>query len=168
MNSYVKMKKKACIEMGFDFKLYEPEETIKIKEEKLIEKTKEFNDDPMVDGLIIQLPLPEHLDSFKIINLINPLKDVDGLCKSNVGALALGNPDIYPCTPYGIYTILKEANIETKQKHVVMVGKSKIFFKQNDKKKGGRKFRFLKSQHNIFIWKILSCDIIQIITFKKE
>ena len=120
------MKEKACNKIGFDFKLFEPEERVNIKEERLLEKVKEMNKDPNIDGLIVQLPLPSHINSFVAIDQIDPLKDVDGLTKTNAGKLALGEPSIIPCTPLAILTLLEEAKIDTKRKHATIVGRSNI------------------------------------------
>lgn len=111
---YVKAKEKACKEVGIAFHHYKyPSD---VKEETIINKIDELNDDNEVDGIILQLPISDHLDKDKLLNRIDPLKDVDGLNKNN--------SNIIPCTVLGILEILKYYNISFEKKHVVIMGKS--------------------------------------------
>jgi methylenetetrahydrofolate dehydrogenase (NADP+) / methenyltetrahydrofolate cyclohydrolase len=86
----------------------------------------ELNDDPAVHGILVQLPLPKQIDSRLVIERINPLKDVDGFHPSNFGLLAQGNPRFVPCTPLGIVELLKDAEVETRGAHVVVLGRSQV------------------------------------------
>ena len=98
-----------------------------IKEEELIEVINRFNEDEEIDGILVQLPLPKHINTDRIIQTIRPDKDVDGFHPENVGKLATGMKEgVIPCTPLGIWILLKEYNIETYKKDVVMVGASNI------------------------------------------
>lgn len=122
--TYVASKIKNCEETGFKSTLIrfpaDCTETI------LIEEIKKLNNDETVDGILVQLPLPEQFDENKIINLIAPEKDVDGFSPISMGNLALGNPTFIPATPYGIMLMLEHYNIETKGKHAVVIGRSNI------------------------------------------
>ena len=104
---YVNNKKKACAYIGIESRSYElPEST---SEEELTALVEELNEDDGVNGILVQLPLPEHIDKFKIINAISPEKDVDGFTPENSGRLFTGEkPYVYPCTPKGIIRILDE------------------------------------------------------------
>ncbi len=121
---YVRMKHKACEEIG----IYS--EVINLSSEttqdELLLKIDELNNNPKIDGILVQLPLPDHIDEDKIIEAISPFKDVDGFHPVNVGNLVIGKDTFYPCTPYGIMELIKRYNIETKGKHVVVVGRSNI------------------------------------------
>jgi methylenetetrahydrofolate dehydrogenase (NADP+)/methenyltetrahydrofolate cyclohydrolase len=92
----------------------------------LITEIEKLNNDDSVDGILVQLPLPGHIDENKIINLITPEKDVDGFSPVSMGNLTLGNPSFIPATPYGIMLMLEHYNIETKGKHAVIIGRSNI------------------------------------------
>lgn len=122
--TYVNNKEKACSDVGFDSEVLRyPEET---SEEELLAKIIQINEDPSVDGLIVQLPLPAHIDEAKVIHTIAPSKDVDGFHSQNVGKLMLGEETFVSATPYGIMALLEHYNIETKGKHCVVLGRSNI------------------------------------------
>ncbi|MFW2569944.1 bifunctional methylenetetrahydrofolate dehydrogenase/methenyltetrahydrofolate cyclohydrolase FolD [Legionella sp. 29fVS95] len=121
---YVANKRKACLEVGINSYAYDlPENTTEITLLNLIE---ELNQSPEVDGILVQLPLPERIDSNKIIECINPEKDVDGFHPYNVGRLTQRNPLLRPCTPYGIINLLKFYQIPLSGKHTVVIGASNI------------------------------------------
>ncbi len=122
--SYVKMKNKACDEVGF-YSITEklPAET---SEEFLLELINKFNLDKSIHGILVQLPLPKHIDENKIIEAIDYRKDVDGFHPINVGKLLIGQDSLRPCTPAGIQELLMRYGIETSGKHVVVVGRSNI------------------------------------------
>jgi len=121
---YVKSKGKACEELGF----YSVTEILPadISEEKLIGVVNGFNNDRRVHGILVQLPLPKHIIEQKIIESIDPRKDVDGFHPVNVGRLMIGEKCFIPCTPFGITELLKRSNVETKGKHAVILGRSNI------------------------------------------
>ena len=122
--TYVNNKEKACQDVGFDSAVLRyPAE---ISEGELLAKIREINEDPGVDGLIVQLPLPPHIDEDKVINTISPLKDVDGFHASNVGKMVLGEPFFVSATPFGIMALLEHYQIDTKGKHCVVLGRSNI------------------------------------------
>jgi methylenetetrahydrofolate dehydrogenase (NADP+)/methenyltetrahydrofolate cyclohydrolase len=121
--SYVKNKIKACEKAGINHQLIKFNESI--TNEELINEIKRLNKSK-IDGFIVQLPLPEHIDVQSIINSIDPDKDVDGFHPLNFGRMALGLPSMKPATPYGILKLIKLNKIETKGKHVVVVGRSNI------------------------------------------
>ena len=121
---YVNHKRKACKAAGFnDFSYDLPD---KIDENSLIELIDELNENPEVDGILVQLPLPEHINSRAIIERILPTKDVDGFHPYNLGRLAQGEPTLRPCTPYGIMKLLEYYNINPHGLHAVVIGKSNI------------------------------------------
>lgn len=122
--TYVANKVKACEECGFTSTLirYEADVT----EEELLKKVDEFNNDPDVDGFIVQLPLPKHIDEQKIIEAIDYRKDVDGFHPVNAGRLAIGLPCFLSATPNGIMELLRRYNIDTKGKKCVVLGRSNI------------------------------------------
>lgn len=122
--SYVKGKEKACHEIGFTSSVYRYPSTI--SEKKLLEAVDFLNADEQVNGFIVQLPLPVHISANKIIERINPLKDVDGFHPLNVGKMALHLPTYLPATPYGIIQLLERSGIETEGKHCVILGRSNI------------------------------------------
>lgn len=122
--TYVASKEKDSRGVGFTSSVYRyPENTT---EKELLDVVNFLNNDPEVDGFIVQLPLPKHIDENKIINAINPDKDVDGFHPVNVGKMVLGMPTFLPATPYGIQTLLQRAGIETQGKHCVVIGRSNI------------------------------------------
>jgi len=122
---YVKNKRKACEEVGINSLYIHLQENT--SEEELLNIIGKLNQDKDVDGILVQLPLPKHINPHKIINSISPEKDVDGFHPENVGKLATGIGDgIVPCTPLGIWIMLKEYGIDTFKKDVVIVGASNI------------------------------------------
>ena len=121
---YVGSKRRACEEVGFLSKSYDlPEDT---DEETLLNLIDELNENPEIDGILVQLPLPDHIGSETIIERIHPDKDVDGFHPYNVGRLALRQPVLRPCTPRGIITLLEETGIDPKGMNAVVVGASNI------------------------------------------
>ncbi|MFA4924259.1 MAG: bifunctional methylenetetrahydrofolate dehydrogenase/methenyltetrahydrofolate cyclohydrolase FolD [Ignavibacteriaceae bacterium] len=121
---YVNSKAKACEEIGFLSKVEKLSKNT--TEEELISVIQNFNDDNHFHGILVQLPLPKQINESKIINAIAPEKDVDGFHPVSVGNLVIGNDTFFPCTPAGIQELLKRYNIQTKGKHVVVVGRSNI------------------------------------------
>ena len=122
--TYVAAKVKACEESGFKSTMIRFEE--EVSENKLIDVIEKLNNDPDVDGILVQLPLPKHINDENIINAINPDKDVDGFHPVNVGRLVQGLSTYIPATPYGIMLLLKHYKIDTKGMHAVVVGRSNI------------------------------------------
>lgn len=121
---YVNSKIRSCEQVGFKSTLIRREETL--SEADLLELVAQMNRDPEVDGFIVQLPLPKHINEEKIILAIDPRKDVDGFHPVNFGRMAQGLPAFLPATPMGILEILRRYNIETAGKHCVVVGRSNI------------------------------------------
>ena len=122
--TYVANKEKACADAGFTSKVIRlPEET---GEKELLETIRSINEDPAVDGLIVQLPLPRHIDEQKVIAAIDPSKDVDGFHPISQGKMLIGQDTFLPATPMGILTLLERYNIETKGKNCVVLGRSNI------------------------------------------
>lgn len=122
--TYVAGKVKACEEVGFKSTLIRFEETI--AESKLLEQIRDLNNDPDVDGILVQLPLPGHISEEMVIDTIDPDKDVDGFHAANIGKMVQGMPAFIPATPYGIILLLEHYKIETKGKHAVVIGRSNI------------------------------------------
>jgi methylenetetrahydrofolate dehydrogenase (NADP+)/methenyltetrahydrofolate cyclohydrolase len=122
--TYVAAKVKACEETGFKSTLIRMEEDF--SEFKLLEKIEQLNKDPDVDGILVQLPLPKHISDKKVINTIDPDKDVDGFHPVNVGKMVEGIPTFLPATPYGIMLLLEHYKIDTKGKHAIVLGRSNI------------------------------------------
>lgn len=122
--TYVAYKIKDCAEVGFKSTLVRFEDDV--KEEVLLDKIKELNNDEGLDGFIVQLPIPDQINEQKIIEAIDPRKDVDGFHPVNVGRTVIGLPSFTSATPYGIVELLKRYNIETSGKHCVVVGRSNI------------------------------------------
>lgn len=122
--TYVSSKARNCDEVGFRSTLLRYPDSI--SEEALLEKIREINDDPEIDGLIVQLPLPRHISVQKVTETISPRKDVDGFHPINVGRMVLNQPCYLPATPYGILLMLEYYNIETAGKKCVVVGRSNI------------------------------------------
>ncbi len=122
--TYVANKVRACEEVGFKSSLIRYEDDV--TEEELLRKVEELNNDSDIDGFIVQLPLPDHISSQKIIEAIDHRKDVDGFHPINVGRLSLGLPCFQSATPAGISELLKRYEIETKGKHCVILGRSNI------------------------------------------
>lgn len=121
-NTYIKAKEKAASEVGINFNLYHFDEFC--NEIEILNKIKELNSDEYVDGILLQLPLPDKFNEKKLINSINPNKDVDGLTDRSIGRLVSGRRTLISCTPLGIIELLKEKNIQIEGKHVVIVGRS--------------------------------------------
>ena len=122
--TYVASKVKACQEVGFKSTLIRLES--EISSLKLLDIITELNKDPDVDGILVQLPLPDHISAEEVINAIDPNKDVDGFHPNNVGRMVLGHPTFIPATPSGIMLLLEHYKIETKGRHAVVVGRSNI------------------------------------------
>ncbi len=121
---YVNNKKKACIALGMNsFEYALPEDTT---EEELLKLIEQLNADDRINGILCQLPLPQHLDEELVINSISPDKDVDAFHPQNVGKIMTGNYDFLPCTPAGIMEMLKYENIDITGKNCVVVGRSNI------------------------------------------
>ena len=122
--SYVTGKRKALAEVGMDDRSIQlPEST---SEEDLLKLIGELNADSSVHGILVQLPLPKHINEDKVIMAIDPSKDVDGFHPVSVGNLMIGRPGFLPCTPHGIIVLLKKMGIETSGKHAVVIGRSNI------------------------------------------
>ena len=122
--TYVASKEKACQSVGMTSSVYRlPENT---SEEELLKLIDFLNNDEEIDGYIIQLPLPKHINETKVIHSINPKKDVDGFTPHNIGLMQLGEPCFLPATPAGIVELLKRSGIETAGKYVVVLGRSNI------------------------------------------
>ena len=121
---YVGSKRKSCAEIGITSKSYDLPETT--TEQALLELIEELNQDTKVDGILVQLPLPKHIDSTKVIEQISPEKDVDGFHPYNVGRLCQRIPTLRACTPYGVMKLLETTGISFYGKHAVIVGASNI------------------------------------------
>lgn len=122
--SYVKLKEKACAEVGIvshDLRF-----NADYKEETLLKLIKDLNNDNNIHGILVQLPLPEHISEERILCAIDPEKDVDGFHPVNVGKMMIGAPSFLPATPFGIQQLLLRNNIEIEGKHVVIIGRSNI------------------------------------------
>ncbi len=122
--TYVASKVKNCEEIGLTSSLIRFDE--KLSESQLLNKVQELNNDENIDGILVQLPLPKHIIEQKVINLINPAKDVDGFHPVNIGKLVQGSPTFIPATPYGIILLMQYYNIEAQGKHAVVIGRSNI------------------------------------------
>ncbi len=122
--TYIRNKILACEDAGFESSLFQYDSTI--SEKKLLEKIAEINVDDNIDGVIVQLPLPKHIDVVKVIESIDYTKDVDGFHPINIGRMAKGLRGFLPATPYGVIKLLEHYKIETKGKHCVVVGRSQI------------------------------------------
>jgi len=121
---YVTNKAKACQEIGINSVILRlPPET---SQEQILLQIHQWNEDPTIHGILVQLPLPSHIDSTVILEQISPAKDVDGFHPSNVGNLVLGLPGFVPCTPLGIVELMKRYHIDPSGKHVVVLGRSNI------------------------------------------
>lgn len=122
--SYVTGKQKALAEVGMqDRSVHLPENT---SEEDLLKLIDQLNNDDTVHGILVQLPLPKHINEEKVIMAISPEKDVDGFHPVNVGNMMIGRPGFLPCTPHGIIVLLQRMGIETSGKHAVVIGRSNI------------------------------------------
>ena len=122
--TYINAKVKACNKVGFDSTLVRF--TTDVTEDELLSEVKKINDNSDIDGLIVQLPLPAHIDEMKVTEAINPKKDVDGFHPENIGRMALNLPTYLPATPAGILELLERYKIETSGKHCVVIGRSHI------------------------------------------
>ena len=121
---YVKNKEKGCDETGIDS--YKFERPADMKEEDLLSLIDELNKDAKINGILVQLPLPGHIDEHKVLMAIDPKKDVDGFHPINVGKLVVGNAKLIPCTPRGTIELLKRSGVEIEGKNAVIVGRSNI------------------------------------------
>lgn len=122
--TYVNSKKKACERLGIYSEEHAlPEETT---QEELVALVKRLNEDPKIHGILVQLPLPDHLNEDEVIQTISPDKDVDGFHPMSVGNLVIGNPTFVPCTPAGIIELIDRTGIQLKGKHAVVIGRSNI------------------------------------------
>jgi len=135
--TYVASKAKNCDEIGFLNKTIRLDESITAA--ALIKVVEELNNDNKIDGILVQLPLPQHINNERIINAIDPSKDVDGFHPMSTGKLIQGSPAFIPATPYGVMLMLEHYKIETKGKHAVVIGRSNIV---------GRPMSILLSQQN--------------------
>ena len=122
--SYVAAKERACESIGIysDDNRY----SSKITETDLLDKIESLNNDPKIHGILVQLPLPSHINSALVLNAIRPDKDVDGFHPVNVGKMMIGEDSFLPCTPHGIIQLLRRCNIQTRGKHAVVIGRSNI------------------------------------------
>ncbi|MDN5346912.1 MAG: methylenetetrahydrofolate dehydrogenase / methenyltetrahydrofolate cyclohydrolase [Clostridia bacterium] len=121
---YVRNKHKACEEVGIYSEVHRLPGTT--SQEELLALIRKLNEDPKLHGILVQLPLPDHIDEKKVIDTIALDKDVDGFSPSNVGNLVIGDKCFYPCTPYGCMVLLEKAGIDPKGKKAVVVGRSNI------------------------------------------
>ncbi len=121
---YVRMKREACEEVGMRSLHQAPEASI--REEELLDVVRQLNEDDAVDGILVQLPLPAHVDDNAIVAAIDPQKDVDGLTPASAGLLAHGAPGLVPCTPAGVMELLSHEGVELEGAEAVVVGRSKL------------------------------------------
>ena len=121
---YVRNKELACIEAGFYSDKIKKSENI--TEEELLDEVDRLNDNPNIDGILVQLPLPKHINSNKVLERISPLKDVDGFCSENIGKLMQNKPYLRPCTPQGVMTMLASVGVDVMGKDCVVIGASNI------------------------------------------
>jgi methylenetetrahydrofolate dehydrogenase (NADP+)/methenyltetrahydrofolate cyclohydrolase len=122
--SYIKQKERSALLTGIDFELRQL--GVDTTEKELITLIQEINTDSSIHGLIVQLPLPKHIEANKIIEAIDPQKDVDGFTSQNIGKLFLGTTDLISCTPKGIMRLLETENIQIDGQNIVVIGKSNI------------------------------------------
>lgn len=123
-NVYIKQKQKMCEYIGYHYEHIHLEDNITTS--FLVDKINKLNNDDSVSGILVQMPLPSHIDTSIIQNAVAPFKDVDGLCDINAGKLFHGKEALYPCTPYGIMELLKRYNISVEGKNVVIIGRSNL------------------------------------------
>ncbi|MFS2035187.1 bifunctional methylenetetrahydrofolate dehydrogenase/methenyltetrahydrofolate cyclohydrolase FolD [Polaromonas sp. CT11-55] len=121
---YVRNKVKACEDSGLHSVLEKYPATL--SEADLLARVDALNKDPAIHGILVQLPLPAHIDAHKVIEAISPAKDVDGFHVASAGALMVGQPGFWPCTPYGCMKMLESINYDLKGKHAVVIGRSNI------------------------------------------
>jgi methylenetetrahydrofolate dehydrogenase (NADP+) / methenyltetrahydrofolate cyclohydrolase len=122
--TYVRMKRRTCEEMGIHSVLVEYDDNV--SQNELLGKIDELNHDPSIHGILVQLPLPEGIQTEKVIEQISPEKDVDGFHPVNIGRMMIGKDTFLPCTPYGILKMLEFENIKLAGKHAVVIGRSNI------------------------------------------
>lgn len=122
--TYVANKEKACHELGIYSELIKL--SAETSEDELLGHIKKLNSNPAIDGILVQLPLPKHINEQKVIEAISPEKDVDGFHPVSVGKMLLGQPTFLPCTPNGVMELLKYSNIDVVGKHAVVIGRSHI------------------------------------------
>jgi methylenetetrahydrofolate dehydrogenase (NADP+)/methenyltetrahydrofolate cyclohydrolase len=120
--AYVGMKARTCEKLG----IYSRKITIpgSIQTQELIEQVRKLNEDDAIDGILIQLPLPKHVNKHAVLESVDPRKDVDGFHSSNLGSLLLGHPALVACTPAGVMTLMKRYNVDLEGKHAVVLGRS--------------------------------------------
>ena len=121
---YVRNKIKACEDNGLYSVLEKYDATL--SEADLLARVEALNNDPAIHGILVQLPLPAHIDAHKVIEAISPAKDVDGFHISSAGALVVGQPGFWPCTPYGCMKMLESIGYDLRGKHTVVIGRSNI------------------------------------------
>nr|WP_295773414.1 bifunctional methylenetetrahydrofolate dehydrogenase/methenyltetrahydrofolate cyclohydrolase FolD [Rhodoferax sp.] len=121
---YVRNKVKACLDAGLHSVLEKYEATM--TEAELLARVDALNNDPSIHGILVQLPLPAHIDAHKVIEAISPAKDVDGFHVASAGALMVGQPGFWPCTPYGCMKMLESIGYDLRGKHAVVIGRSNI------------------------------------------
>ena len=121
---YVKNKEKSAIEVGINSEVIRYQDNV--EEKVVLNKIKELNENDKVSGILVQLPLPKHIDKRKVIETINPNKDVDGLHPMNVGNLSSGYDSMVPCTPLGCYLLIKDVEKDLNGKHAVIIGRSNL------------------------------------------
>jgi len=121
---YVRNKVKACEDSGLHSVLERYEASM--TEAQLLARVEALNNDPSIHGILVQLPLPAHIDAHKVIEAISPAKDVDGFHVASAGALMVGQPGFWPCTPYGCMKMLESIHYDLKGKHAVVIGRSNI------------------------------------------
>ena len=121
---YVKNKEKSAIEVGINSEVIRYQDNV--EEKVVLNKIKELNENDKVSGILVQLPLPKHIDKRKVIETINPNKDVDGLHPMNVGNLSSGYDSMVPCTPLGCYLLIKDVEKDLNGKHAVVIGRSNL------------------------------------------
>ncbi|PIC95126.1 bifunctional methylenetetrahydrofolate dehydrogenase/methenyltetrahydrofolate cyclohydrolase FolD [Sporosarcina sp. P26b] len=122
--TYVRNKEKSSKEAGMKSVLTKLPDTV--SEEELLAEVEKLNQDDTIDGILVQLPLPKHIDENKVIRAISPEKDVDGFHPMNVGKMLIGQETFLPCTPYGIMQLLERSNVDIAGKHAVIIGRSNI------------------------------------------
>lgn len=123
-HTYVSNKQKSCEKMGIYSELIKL--SADVTEETLLQQIERLNENPTIDGILVQLPLPKHIDEQKVIAAISPEKDVDGFHPISVGKMLLGQPTFLPCTPFGVMKLLEYTNVDIRGKHAVVVGRSHI------------------------------------------
>jgi methylenetetrahydrofolate dehydrogenase (NADP+)/methenyltetrahydrofolate cyclohydrolase len=123
-HTYVSNKQKSCEQMGIYSELIKL--SADVTEETLLQQIERLNENPAIDGILVQLPLPKHIDEQKVIAAISPEKDVDGFHPISVGKMLLGQPTFLPCTPFGVMKLLEYSNVDIRGKHAVVIGRSHI------------------------------------------